>query len=249
MKLSYALLSVGGALFAVCGCAQEAPQAVIPTVTGGASTSFESRYLWYGLLLGRGAAQQSSMWLSARGYTFTVWNNLVLANGENHGRTDEVDYSLATSLDYHGITVEPGGAWWTFPNQAGVPSTGVLTLALSKPFGPFSLRSTHTVDVSAYKGAYFADLTLSREWEPRAGVTLQASTGIGSGNCKFNETYIGPRKTAFNTANVGFKANWVTGGVTVCPHVVWSSLVDKAIRNSVEEPTVLTYGITVERDW
>lgn len=249
MKPSLKLIAVGLALCAARAPAQEPPQAVTPNVTGGASTSFESRYLWYGLLYGGGAAQQSSMWVSTHGYTFSVWNNYVLANGENHGKTDEVDYSLSTSVDCNGITLEPGVAWWTYPNQADTPSTGVLTLALTRKVGVFSLRSTHTVDVSQHKGAYFADFTLSREWEPAAGLTLEASAGVGSGNRKFNETYIGPAKTAINNATIGLKADWVTNGVTVSPHAIWSSLVDGDIRDSVEKPSVVVYGISVERDW
>lgn len=249
MKLTLGQLSIGAILMASAALGQEAPLAAVPGVTGGASTSFESRCLWYGLLYGGGAVQQSSVWVSTSGYTFSAWNNFVLANGENHAKTDELDYSLGTSREYHGITVEPGVAWWTYPDQADAPSTGVLTLALTKQVGAFSLHTTHAVDFSEYKGAYFADITLSREWKPQAGLTLEASVGVGSGNRKFNETYVGPSKAALNTTTLGLKANWITGGVTLGPHVTWSSLVDKDIRDSVDKPSALVYGISVERDW
>jgi hypothetical protein len=75
-----ALLALGSLVLACHQVqAQEPPAAPVPAITVGASTAFESRYLWYGLVFGGGAVQQSSVCVSTNGYTLSVWNNFVLA--------------------------------------------------------------------------------------------------------------------------------------------------------------------------
>lgn len=248
MKLVSPAFTLTAALLAASSLAQEPTEAPTPVVTAGATSAYESRYIWNGLVNSDGPVQQSSLWVASRSVTFTVWNNTDL--GRKHsGQTDEVDYALSTSHEWAGFTLEPSINWWTYPSQVDAPATGVLSIALSKPVGRFTVRTLHTLDVKQYGGAYYGEIGVSHRWEPGTGAGVEASINIGAANGKFNETYVGPRIGAANQITLGLSIDWVSGGYTIQPHLGWTSLLNSSLRDASETPTIGTFGITLSRDW
>jgi len=239
-------LSLGGPI-----AAQESSEAVGEQVENedgigwGFEADFNSRYVWRGLSCSEGAVVQPSIWVTARGVTFTVWANRELEDVDARNGS-EVDYSLSWEREWHGVTFEPCIQMYTFPDQEDCPSTTAVDLRASWPLGPVSLFTTQSIDVSEYSGAYYGDLGLCFEKELGERAQMETSLCVGWASAKFNEANIGPRKAALNLCAFDAGLTYTTRrGIYFRPHISVTRLLDRSLREAVDDPDIISVGVAV----
>jgi hypothetical protein len=164
-----------------------------PKPAWGAEADLGSRYIWEGLAYSRGPVFQPSLWVAAKGFTFTVWASERLNNEPQRGQITEVTFSLGYSHTVKGWTIEPTYENWVnrgHGDDSG-PNTGVVELRISHALGPVSLFTDQLLDVQSYKGAYLGDAGVT--WQKKVhGIGLNWSASGGWTSAKFNENYFGP---------------------------------------------------------
>jgi hypothetical protein len=218
-----------------------------PIVTYGGELDFNSRYIWRGIPLSKGAVTQPSAWVSAFNFTFSVWGNFVLNNEANQGEFNEVDLILSYSREWKKITVEPLVQFYLYPNQKDAPATGEGSLKLSYPIiGPVSVFTSHTFDIVRYGGSYFGNAGLSYEHEFNSKLSLESSLSLGWGSSKFNDVYLGLSKSALNVAIYDLSLTYYPKKfVYIRPHVELSAIVDGELRNQLDDSTIVSGGLAV----
>jgi hypothetical protein len=210
----------------------------------------ESRYVWRGMPCSQGPVAQPSLWLSLGNFTLSPWANYVLGPEENRWKFNEVDLYLTYSRELAGLSLEPSLAYYVFPNQPDVPATAELNLALSCPFGPLELTTTHTLDLLEYRGAYFGDLGLSYEYEFDESWSAGLSASAGLGTSRFNDAYFETPRTALNVISAETSVTW--SGLGLCylrPHLNLNTIPDAALRESAETTTTLSGGLALGREF
>jgi outer membrane scaffolding protein for murein synthesis (MipA/OmpV family) len=98
-----------------------------------------------------------------------------------------------------------------------------------------------------YKGSYFGDAGLSYEYGFNSNkLSLEVSVSLGWGSSKFNEVYLGLSKSALNVAGGSLSLTYYPiNFLYIRPHVELSSIVDGDLRNQVDDPTTLNFGMAV----
>lgn len=218
-------------------------KSAIGQVTFGLESDYNPRYVWRGLAWSEGAVAQTSIWATGRGVTYSIWANSNLDSVDGR-QTNEIDYSVSWEREWRGIGLEPTFSVYTYPHQQDSPSTAEAGLKLSRPLGPLTLFTTHTVDVREYRGAYFGELGLNYERELGKHAELESSISLGWASARFNEAYIGPSTSAVNLASFELGITWqLRGGSYVRPHLGISRLLNRQLRDAVDDPSLVNFGV------
>ena len=215
----------------------------------GSEVDFNSRYVWRGIAYSEGPVMQPSVWVTASGFTFSIWNNFVLTDEANQGdfhHLNEVDLSLSYSRERGKLAIEPSLQFYQYPKQEDSPSTGEASLLLSYPVGSITVFSSHTFDIVRYGGSYFGDAGLSYEHEFHSKLSMETSLSLGLGSSKFNEVYLGLPKSAFNVTSGALSFTYYPiNFLYLRPHIELSVIVDGDLRNQVDDPTIVNVGLAV----
>ena len=217
----------------------------IEALSWGYESDFNPRYVWRGIAYSEGSVAQTSTWFTTKGTTFGVWanTNLESVDGKN---TNEIDYYVSRELNWRNLTVEPMFQYYTYRHQEDSPSTGELDFKFSLPLGKTTLFSTQAFDVIEYAGAYYGDIGLGLSRTLGSRVEMESAVSLGWGSSKFNETYLGPRKWAVNLAAVDIGLTYTSGnGLYWRPHLSYTRLLDSALRESVDDSSILNLGLAV----
>ena len=178
--------------------AEVAEAANATTITGGAETDMNSRYIWHGIIFDDQFVVQPTVWLSTRNFTLSLWNNHVPQQENGLESGNEFDFELSYAKKFSWVDAEPGFAYFVYPHQAVSPPTGEATLKLAVPRGPVELSTTHSLDLIRYPGAYFGELMLGVEKEVPYGLTPALSVSAEWASAKFDEAYADAHRSAGN---------------------------------------------------
>ena len=117
-------------------------------------------------------------------------------------------------------------------------------LYLSYHAGPFRLFTNHSVDVLAYKGAYFGEAGIELERRVSQRVEVGGSFNTGWASSTFNDAYVGIEKSAFNLIGVeGWLRAYVTPHLYIGPSFQFNTIMDRAVRAELAQPTVFFVGL------
>jgi hypothetical protein len=216
-------------------------------ISGGAEIDFSSRYVWQGIAYTRGPVQQSSAWITAGHWTFEAWGNQILNNDAMRGQLTEYSITLGYSWTRHGWTIEPScEKWVNHPSNADTgPNTGVCYARISHHAGPFTVYTTHNLDIQSYRGAYWGDAGISRE-QTWGRWKLEASISGGWASSKFDEAYIGRAKNAFNLLTAGSSITVsLPHHIYLRPHFEFSRIMDRQLRQQLSSPTLWNGGLAL----
>ena len=216
--------------------------------TAGADIDVVSRYIWRAVPYSDGATVQPSVWKSVHALTLSLWSNLVVVDRIDRGQLNHLFVSATYRADAGRFTIEPGvQAYHTkaFDEVAATTSTeGVVRI--STGVSAFRFFTNHSVDVQAYRGAYFGDAGLAhlRRIGPRAEVSTQFA--ISWATARFNSAFYGVAKSAVNYASL-------SGQVTIRlndhwslrPHAELQPIIDTALRRALRENAFFTAGVGV----
>ncbi|MCX7918179.1 MAG: hypothetical protein N3A72_00955 [bacterium] len=219
-------------------------------LTYGVEMDFCSRYVWHGIPWSDGAVKQTSVWFVYRDLTVTFWDNYVLHNEPNHLQVNEFDLTVRYTKELGQFTLEPSFNYYWYPNQEASPSTGELAMKFAYALDLVEFFSNHNVDVKEYHGAYFGDIGLaySREINPIA--TFESSLSLGWGSSRFNETYVGLRKSALNVIQAELAVSYTPKHcIYFRPHLAVSRILDGALADQLKDTTLVYGGIAIGKEF
>lgn len=221
------------------------------SITIGAEADFNSRYVWRGIPLSKGAVMQPSVWISASDFTLTLWNNFVLDHETNHGQTNEFDFILAYCKEWDNISIEPSINYYWYLNQEEAPSTGELAVKLAYSINSnIELFTNQYIDVKEYPGAYFGDIGVGYTRDLNSVLTFEGSIGFGWGSSKFNKTYLAVAKNALNVAQGEISLTYHQKNCFYLrPHVAVSTILDNELQQQLDDSTLLYGGIALGKEF
>jgi hypothetical protein len=243
-RLGMLLLCVMGCVSIYCSAAAQENGAAEPSgLSWGFESDYNPRYVWRGLAWTEGPVSQTSLWTTLGGTTFSVWANSCLDSVDGRN-TNEIDYSASWEGSWRGVNIEPSLQVWTYPHQTDSPTTVDADVRFTHSLGALSVFTTHSLDVHEYKGAYFGELGLGYEREIGENADLESSISLGWASSKFNEVYIGPARSALNLVSFDASVTWrMRGGAYIRPHLSITRLLNRDLREAVDEPSLTNLGV------
>jgi hypothetical protein len=215
----------------------------------GLETDCNSQYVWHGVVFEDHLVVQPTVWVSAYGFTASVWNNHTPQTEHAFGVGNELDFSLTHELSWKSLTAEAGFDYYTYPHQEEAPATGEASVKLSCKLGPAELSSSHSLDVIEYHGAYFGDVAAALEHELIPHLSAAATLRMGWASAQFNETYLGVRQAALNFTSAELAATvHISSTFYLRPHAEYFRILDSTIR-SASKSSVTNAGLAAGFEW
>ncbi|WP_449245899.1 TorF family putative porin [Desulfarculus baarsii] len=247
MMLALALLvSAAGAGLAV---AEESG----PEVTATFDATFNSKYVWRGMLLVDDPVLQPSATVGVGNFSLNVWGDYEFTdvNGRQH-EVDEIDITLNYTIPVGDFSIPVGAIVYTFPNGGNDTTELYVGVAYNWIVTP-SLTCYYDVDELAgsfyFRGALDYSLDLP---EVVSKVSWAAAIGasIGWGNSEYNNGYFGVDESHFSDWSI-----YASLPISFCkyftvkPMITYTSLVDIEIRDAGKaiytEENNFFYGISL----
>jgi hypothetical protein len=199
-----------------------------------------------GIVISDRPVVQPVTWVSGSVATLSVWSNFTLAETTDGSRPQILELELTRAHDWRNLTIEPAISMFFYLEPLSLYSSRSIEgwLYLSYHAGPFRLFMNQSVDVLAYKGAYFgeAGIAFDRRLSPRFKVGGSFKTGWASST--FNDAYAGIDKSAFNLTDVeGWLTVYVKPHLYIGPSFEFSTTVNRAVRAELAHPTLFFVGL------
>jgi hypothetical protein len=221
--------SVVAAVFTGSDHAEDGGQEDSSTPSAGAEGDFNSRFVWRGIALSRGAVAQPSCWVSGLGWTAAFWANLTMTPEARKDRANALVPSLTYAYRWKALELDPGLFLYTSSSQGERPTTVEASLDLSYALGGLRLRSSGKLDVVMYPRAYFG--TIGAEYEQSSGRwSLESSVELGWANAPFNRAHLHVDTGALDVIELGVASRYaLTDLIYVSPHAELSVRIAPAI--------------------
>lgn len=210
---------------------------------------FVSRYLWRCIISSEGPAWQPSASVSKWGLTPSIWASMPLSRESNRGTFNEVDLSASYQYEVARLTFKPSFVYFFYPNTS-LPSTGELSLEVAYTFRAITLGLSHSVDVSEYPGAYFANFFAGYSRDIGETFSFNGTLSAGLASSKWNNAYFGVGQTALNhvALDLSLKCH-LWEWLYVRPHMQFGVLTSPSLRNAVADPNPIVLGISLGGDF
>lgn len=208
-------------------------------------TTWNSKYVWRGLLLDSQPAFQSSSSFGFAGWSLNLWSSKRASKALDPGAGSEWDVSLSRELQFGGLSLTPGFTYYTYPGL-GSPATGEGFLGLEGEVHGITFFSNHYVDVVQFSGAYYGEAGLGIERSLSDRFTLGGQALIGWGNRKFHQSNFGAGGNCATVLNASLYMNvHVVGALSIQPSVTYSHLLDRTVRSTAAKPDNWIWGLTL----
>ena len=217
-------------------------------VTYGFETDFNSRYVFRGFVYSQGPVKQSTAWFAVSGFSFYAWGNFILSPEPQQGEFSEIDFGVSYKREWKKLIVEPAFDYYTYrtPAPAKDPPTGEASLKLTYPIGPARVFTKQTFDIGRYRGAYFAEAGLAYEYPMSRKTTALTTVSFGWASAKFNETYVGVPKRAFNLVGAEVSVTYAPNHrFYLRPHFEFTRVADSQQRRRLDSPTIGNFGLAL----
>lgn len=209
-----------------------------------AEVDFSSRYVWRGIANSSGSVMQPSInFLVRPDLSVNYWGNCNLNTESGVRRCNESNLTITYSREWNKITFEPSVQSYLYPDN---PDTAEAILAVTYPLKSTEVFTRHAFDLVSFRGSYFGEAGIGWQKEFGRRLELSASVSAGWGNSRFNDAYLGLATSTFSVVSANVAVSWrVAGNLHICPHMNLSSLVDRKLRHTVNEPDLRWAGVTV----
>jgi hypothetical protein len=185
-------------------------------------------------------------WVSGSVAALSAWSNITLGETTDGSRPQILEMEVTRGHEWRNLTIEPAIRMFFYRDPLSIDSSRSIEswLYLSYHAGPFRLFTNQSVDVLAYKGAYFeeAGIAFERRLSPRVEVGGSFKTGWASST--FNDVYVGIDKSALNLSGV---EGWLTfhakPHLYIRPSFEFSTTVNRAVRAELAHPTLFFMGL------
>ena len=230
-----------------------------------ASVDYFSRFIWRGMNLNNDSVLQYNIEGGALGFTGGIWANMPLTDTgfQSAGKIDEVDFSLDYSrsiTDKVGFSL--GVIHYTFHGREEAPATTEIYGGINFDV-PLSPSITWYRDVGEIDGSYIQfgfghSFEKIGQWSDEEYVSLDLSGNFGLGGSAYNSGYFGyficsgdtcnanpdVNKTRFNDFTLSIAVPFqLKHGISITPSFNVSAMLDGKIRDSVEKPTNVWFGL------
>jgi hypothetical protein len=215
-------------------------------ISYGAEIDFRSGYADRGLVISDRPVVQPVTWVSGSVGTLSVWSNVTLAETTDGSRPRILEMELTRAHEWRNLTIGPAIKMFSYRDALSIHSTRSIEgwLYLSYHAGPFRLFTNHSVDVLAYKSAYFGEAGIAFDRRVSSRVEVGGSFNTGWASSTFNDAYVGIDKSAFNLIKAeGRLTAYVKPHLYVGPHFQFSKIVDRAVRAELAQPTLFFVGL------
>lgn len=246
------ILQVAALLMLLPGVAQaqdETPETK-PKINVGVETDV-TRYVWRGLAYSRAPIEMTKLWITAGRWTVAAVG--ILNHQENHiGQFKEIDLVVATTHEWKKLRVEPSLSYYRYyrrPSQSHLPSTSEAAVKFSYPVGHVRVFTNQIVDVLRYHG-YFGQVGTTYERSVTERLSLSSAVTVGWASSKFNQTYVGVQKRAWNVVETQVALTYaVNRRMYVRPHFEYTRMLDQQLRRNLPTPTIANLGVAVGFNW
>jgi len=215
-------------------------------VSYGVEVQLGSGHADRGLVISDRPVVQAVTWVSGSVAAFSVWSNITLGETTDGSRPQILEMELTRAHEWRNLTIEPAIRMFFYRDPLSIDSSRSIEswLYLSYHAGPFRLFTNQSVDVLAYKGAYFgeAGIAFERRLSPRVEVGGSFKTGWASST--FNDVYVGIDKSALNLTGVdGSLRVFAKPHLYIGPYFEFSTTVNRAVRAELAHPTLFFVGL------
>ena len=200
-----------------------------------------------GIVISDRPVVQPVTWVSGKGVSFSVWGSLTLGETTDGSRPQILEMELTREHQGRHLTVGPAVRMFFYRDPLSIDSSRSIEgwLYVSYSVGPLRLFTNHSVDVLAYRGAYFGEAGFALERRDSERIKVGGSWGIAWASSRFNHAYVGIDKSALNRLSVeGWLTAYVKPGLYIGPHFKFSTTVDRAVRAALARPTYFFVGLT-----
>jgi hypothetical protein len=215
-------------------------------ISYGAEIEISSGYADRGLVISDRPVIQPVAWVSGSVGTFSFWSSVPLAETTDGARPQILDAQLTRAHEWGNLTVEPAIEMFLFRDPLSIYNFRSIEgwLYLTYHAGPFRLFTSHSVDVLGYRGAYFGAAGIGFDRRVSQRVEVRGTFDAGWASWTFNDAYVGIDKSAFNFIRVeGWLTAYVTPHLFIGPHVQFNTIVDRAVRAELAQPTAFFVGL------
>jgi hypothetical protein len=223
----------------------EAPAAE-PVVTWGAEVDFVSQYVWRGFPYSEGRVLWPTAWISARGFTASLFFNF---DPKWDPAWNEYDLAFTYERSVGRWTLDGTYTRYVYYEGNRRDATSEVIGGVAFAVGPGEIFTTHAFDVELYKGAYYleAGYSVERDLDDVSSLSVDGSIAFWS---RFIDKY--------TEGTGGHITNGVVGPITlnvsyqrllarylaIRPHVSFIRIGDAAGRVLLDPPGA-TVGIAV----
>jgi hypothetical protein len=205
-----------------------------------------SGYADRGLLISDRPVVQAVTWVSGSVAAFSVWTNITVGDTADGTRPQILEMELTRAHEWRNLTIEPAIRMFFYRDPLSRYSSRSIEswLYLSYEAGPFRLFTNQSVDVLAFKGAYFGEAGIAFERRPSPRVEIGGSLKTGWASSTFNDVYVGIDKSALNlTGAEGWLKVYAKPRLYISPYFEFSTTVNRAVRAELAHPTLFFVGL------
>jgi hypothetical protein len=225
---------------------EEPPERQRP-ISYGAEIGLSSGHEDRGLVISDRPVVQPMTWVSGSVASFSVWSSLTLGETTDGSRPQILEMELTREHEGRHLTVEPAIRMFFYRDHLSIDSSRSIEgwLYVSYSVGPLRLFTNHSVDVLAYRGAYFGEAGLAFERRVSQRIKVGGSSGIAWASSTFNHAYVGIDKSALNRLSVeGWLTAYVKPRLYIAPHFKFGTTVDRVVRAELARPSYFFVGLT-----
>lgn len=226
--------------------APPAEEAAQPVVTWGGEVDVRSRYVWRGFQYSEGGVVWPSAWVSAHGFTASLFLNY---DPNWDPAWNEYDIAFTYERSAGPWTLEGTYTRYVYYEGDRRDATGEIIAGVAYAAGPGKVFTTHAFDVERYKGAYYADAgyAIERDLDHKSSVSVDGSVAFWS---RFIDKYtagtdghitdgvIGPLML-----NVSYQRS-IAPSLAIRPHLSLIRIGDAAGRRLLDPPGAV-FGVAV----
>jgi hypothetical protein len=223
--------------------------AVTPTVDF--DVTFNSKYVWRGMLLVDDWVAQPSVNVGVGNFTFNVWGNYELTDETGHDKKfTEIDLTLDYTFSFGDFSIPVGLIHYAFPNTE-FNATTELYAGLSYDW-IVSPSVTFYQDMDQAAGGTYINLAAGYSYAvpslPKGtSVSIDLGAGISYATSDYNNFYYGVDEGAWTdwSASLGVPIGLMDGLFTITPAVTYTALVDSKIKDTTEDDTNTYFGVSL----
>jgi hypothetical protein len=215
-------------------------------VSYGVEVELGSGYADRGLVISDRPVVQAVTWVSGSVAAFSVWSNVTLGETTDGSRPQILEMELTRAHEWRNLTIAPAVRTYFYRDPLSIDSSRSIEswLYLSYHAGPFRLFTNQSVDVLAYRGAYFGEAGIAFERRLSPKVEAGSSFKTGWASSTFNDVYFGIDKSAHNLTGVeGWLRVYAKPHFYIAPYFEFSTTVNRALRAELAHPTLFFVGL------
>ncbi len=222
--------------------------AVTPTVDF--DLTFNSKYVWRGMLLVDDWVAQPSVNVGIGNFSFNVWGNYELTDETGHDKKfTEIDLTLDYTFELGKFSIPVGLIHYMFPSTEFDPTTE-LYAGVSYDW-IVSPSMTIYQDMDAAAGGTYINFAAGYSYAvpslPKGmSMSIDLGAGVSYATGDYNDFYYGVDESAWTdwSASLGIPIGFKDGMFTITPAVTYTAGVDSKIKDTTEDDSNTFFGVS-----